>query len=177
MIVLWLSCMYIKLWGTLHYQQETWQIFCKEVFYLRVVFSSCRESIYSYTCTFVPGLILLLTKAGICMEACTTHKSIIWLDQDVFCLNHWIMKQNQQEHVLWAVHAQLRFDEGRGLLIVMTLVVTGRRQKESVINIIWYESIVDGLAQPDALSTQCARPCSKRACKSGINGISFHFHH
>lgn len=39
------------------------------------------------------------------------------------------MKQNQQEHVLWAVHAQLRFDEGRGLLIVMTLVVTGRRQK------------------------------------------------
>lgn len=35
----------IKLSGALHCQQETWHIFCKELFYLRVVFFSCRESI------------------------------------------------------------------------------------------------------------------------------------
>lgn len=35
----------IKLSGALHCQQETWHIFCKELFYLRAVFFSCRESI------------------------------------------------------------------------------------------------------------------------------------
>lgn len=35
----------IKLSGAFHCQQETWHIFCKELFYLRVVFFSCRESI------------------------------------------------------------------------------------------------------------------------------------
>lgn len=37
----------IKLSGALHCQQETWHIFCKELFYLRAVFFSCRESILS----------------------------------------------------------------------------------------------------------------------------------
>lgn len=171
--------MYIKLWGTLHYQQETWQIFCKEVFYLRVVFSSCRESIYSYTCTFVPGLILLLTKAGICMEACTTHKSIIWLDQDVFFFKSldYETKSTRACALGCSCPTPIWWRQGSTHCNDSSRYRPPPEGMQSVINIIWYESKVEGLAQPDALSTQCARPCSKRACKSGINGISFHFHH
>lgn len=91
----------IKLSGALHCQQETWHIFCKELFYLRAVFFSCRESISlsSLSCCWpkqahVWKLVLhinhLLNQLVVIVHSVISFKK-----------NHWIMEQNQQDYIYY----------------------------------------------------------------------------
>lgn len=91
----------IKLSGAFHCQQETWHIFCKELFYLRAVFFSCRESISlsSLSCCWpkqahVWKLVLhinhLLNQLVVIVHSVISFKK-----------NHWIMEQNQQDYIYY----------------------------------------------------------------------------
>lgn len=152
MIVLWLSCMYIKLWGTLHYQQETWQIFCKELFYLRVVFSSCLNQ-------YIVIHVLLLPLSCCWPKQAFVWKLVLHINPLFNLIKIYLFFFKSLDYETKSTRAcscptPIWWRQGS------RLVVTGRRQKACRR---WYESKVEGLAQPDALSTQCARPCSKRA--------------